>query len=168
MSWDGKGGNNPLTVVYWSRDWGEHVMGRLTQGLIEEHGRTLELKVICASFGNDHDHAKEGIVRSRVQAAANVFLELPVTASAARDIRYYDPFILIDLMGHTTGRIISVPGQKPAPIIINYLGYPGTMGGSFVDYAIVDRIVVPLTYHRGIGLKNSYTFLGHIRLIPYL
>ncbi len=142
-SWDGKGGNNPLTVVYWSRDWGEHVMGRLTQGLMEVHGHTSGFQLVCASFGNDHDHAKEGVVRSKVRAAANVFLELPATASAARDIHHCDPFILVDLMGHTTGRIISVPGQKPAPIIINYLGYPGTVGGPFVDYAIVDRIVTP-------------------------
>ncbi len=142
-SWDGKGGNNPLTVVYWSTDWGEHVMGHLTLGLMEVHGHMSGLHLVCASFGNDHDHAKEGVVHSRVRAAANIFLELPATASAARDIHHCDPFIFVDLMGHTTGRIISVPGQKPAPIIINYLGYPGTMGGSFVDYAIVDRIVAP-------------------------
>src|SRR5207237_5031372 len=32
---------------------------------------------------------------------------------------------------------------RPAPIQINYLGYPGTSGADFIDYIIVDRFVVP-------------------------
>jgi predicted O-linked N-acetylglucosamine transferase (SPINDLY family) len=32
---------------------------------------------------------------------------------------------------------------RPAPIQVNYLGYPGTMGANFMDYIIVDPFVVP-------------------------
>ncbi len=50
----------------------------------------------------------------------------------------------MDLMGHTTGR----PGPPfwqivPAPIQVNYLGYPGTMGAGFIDYLIADPTLIP-------------------------
>jgi predicted O-linked N-acetylglucosamine transferase (SPINDLY family) len=32
---------------------------------------------------------------------------------------------------------------RPAPIQVNYLGYPGTMGADFIDYVIADKIVLP-------------------------
>ncbi len=31
----------------------------------------------------------------------------------------------------------------PAPIQVNYLGYPGTMGARFIDYIVADRFVIP-------------------------
>src|SRR5262249_8354155 len=36
-------------------------------------------------------------------------------------------------------------------IQVNYLGFPGTMGASFIDYIIADRIVVPAE------LRNGYS-----------
>jgi protein O-GlcNAc transferase len=50
--------------------------------------------------------------------------------------------ILIDLMGHTRGSPLSVLAQRPAPIQVNYLGFPGTIGGSHIDYIIADRTLV--------------------------
>jgi predicted O-linked N-acetylglucosamine transferase (SPINDLY family) len=51
--------------------------------------------------------------------------------------------ILIDLGGHTTdGRILAL-AQRPAPIQVSYLGYPGSVGASFIDYIIADRFVIP-------------------------
>src|SRR5262249_4459020 len=32
---------------------------------------------------------------------------------------------------------------RPAPVQVNYLGYPGTMGAGFIDYVIADRITIP-------------------------
>ena len=36
--------------------------------------------------------------------------------------------------------------MRPAPLQINYIGYPGTLGAEWYDYIIVDRFIVPLTY----------------------
>jgi predicted O-linked N-acetylglucosamine transferase (SPINDLY family) len=33
--------------------------------------------------------------------------------------------------------------RRPAPIQVNYLGYASTMGASFFDYIIADRIILP-------------------------
>ena len=32
---------------------------------------------------------------------------------------------------------------RPAPLQVNYKGYPGTIGGDFMDYVVVDDFVVP-------------------------
>ena len=35
--------------------------------------------------------------------------------------------------------------MRPAPLQINYIGYPGTLGAEWYDYIIVDRFIAPLT-----------------------
>jgi predicted O-linked N-acetylglucosamine transferase (SPINDLY family) len=51
--------------------------------------------------------------------------------------------IVVDLNGLTQGGRLNVLAHRPAPIQVNYLGYPGTIGADFVDYIIADRIVIP-------------------------
>ena len=46
-------------------------------------------------------------------------------------------------MGYTRRARPSIFAFRPSPIQVNYLGYPGTMGASFIDYIIADRFVVP-------------------------
>src|SRR5262249_42994686 len=51
--------------------------------------------------------------------------------------------IAIDLNGITYNSRPAILAHRPAPIQVNYLGYPGTMGADFVDYVIADKIVLP-------------------------
>jgi protein O-GlcNAc transferase len=51
--------------------------------------------------------------------------------------------IAVDLMGYTREGRPGIFAVRAAPIQVAYLGYPGTMGAPYIDYAIVDRIVVP-------------------------
>jgi predicted O-linked N-acetylglucosamine transferase (SPINDLY family) len=46
-------------------------------------------------------------------------------------------------MGYTGQMRIDVLTQHPAPVTIEYLGYPGTMGVNFIDYIIADHQVCP-------------------------
>jgi predicted O-linked N-acetylglucosamine transferase (SPINDLY family) len=46
-------------------------------------------------------------------------------------------------MGYTQGARTQIPALRPAPIQVNYLGYPGTMGAAFMDYIITDRFITP-------------------------
>jgi predicted O-linked N-acetylglucosamine transferase (SPINDLY family) len=32
---------------------------------------------------------------------------------------------------------------KPAPVQVNYLGFPGTLGADYIDYIIADKVVIP-------------------------
>jgi predicted O-linked N-acetylglucosamine transferase (SPINDLY family) len=51
--------------------------------------------------------------------------------------------IAIDLNGYTAGARTSLFAFRPAPVQINFLGYPGTMGTSFHDFIVADAIVIP-------------------------
>ena len=61
-------------------------------------------------------------------------------------IRHDQIDILVDLAGHTGHNRLLTFARKPAPVQINYLGYPGTMGASFVDYLIGDAVVTPFEH----------------------
>jgi predicted O-linked N-acetylglucosamine transferase (SPINDLY family) len=51
--------------------------------------------------------------------------------------------IAIDLNGYTGDARTGILSRRPAPVQVNYLGYPGTMGAPFIDYIIADRMVIP-------------------------
>jgi protein O-GlcNAc transferase len=68
---------------------------------------------------------------------------------------------LVDLKGYTSGARLEIPAQRPAPIQISYLGFPGTTGADFFDYIITDKTVTPpieLPYYRekAIFLPDCY------------
>jgi predicted O-linked N-acetylglucosamine transferase (SPINDLY family) len=62
---------------------------------------------------------------------------------AARRIAAEDIAIAVDLKGWTTGARPHILGQRPAPITAHWLGHPGAIGASWIDYAIVDPVVAP-------------------------
>src|SRR5262249_2930106 len=45
---------------------------------------------------------------------------------------------------------------RPAPVQVNYLGYPGTMGAPYIDYIIADRTVIPPENQDGYSEKIVY------------
>ena len=51
--------------------------------------------------------------------------------------------ILVDLKGFTQDCRTEIMALRPAPIQVNFLGYPGTMGAAFIDYILVDDYIVP-------------------------
>ena len=51
--------------------------------------------------------------------------------------------IAIDLHGYTNNAWTEIFASRVAPIQINHVGYPGTMGSSFHDYIIADSFVIP-------------------------
>jgi hypothetical protein len=51
--------------------------------------------------------------------------------------------IAIDLMAFTKHSRPQILAHRPAPLAVNYLGYPGSMGAPFIDYIIADPTVVP-------------------------
>ena len=38
---------------------------------------------------------------------------------------------------------MGVFAQRPAPVQVNYLGFPATLGAPYIDYIIADKIVIP-------------------------
>ncbi|MEP7329458.1 MAG: glycosyltransferase, partial [Betaproteobacteria bacterium] len=133
-------GTGRLRIGYFSADFHSHATAFLAAGLFEHHDRS-RFEVIAYSIGRD-DHSP---MRARLVRAFDRFVDLhgrnPM--EMADVIRGDSIDILIDLKGHTEGASPLVLAQRPAPILVHYLGYPGTLGGGLVDYLIGDAIVTP-------------------------
>ena len=64
-------------------------------------------------------------------------------AAAAALIAAEEIDILVNLNGYFGESRMGIFAHRPAPIQVNYLGFPGTLGAPYIDYIIADRIVIP-------------------------
>ena len=129
-----------LRIGYLSADFHAHATAYLTAGLFEAHDRE-RFEIVGYSTGPDDRSA----MRERLSRAFDRFVDAAgwPAIRLAQTIRDDAIDILVDLKGHTEGAAPSVLALRPAPIQVHYLGYPGTLGGSLVDYLIGDPIVTP-------------------------
>ena len=129
-----------LTIGYLSADYYRHPTAYLVAGLIEQHDRE-KFKIIAYSNSRDDDCA----IRRRLEKAFDEFVDIRAMspARAAEQIRLDKVDILVDLKGHTLEAATAVMALRPAPVQVNYLGYPGSMGADYIDYIIGDRYVTP-------------------------
>jgi protein O-GlcNAc transferase len=151
-------GAEPIRVGYLSSDYHEHPTSYLIAELLERHDRR-RFAIHGYSTGPDD----RGPSRQRVIAACDGFVDLEriAHAKAARRIAADRIDILVDLNGCTAGARPRILAHRPAPIQVNYLGYPGTMGSAFMDYIIVDPVVAPAANQkwfdeRLVELPHSY------------
>jgi predicted O-linked N-acetylglucosamine transferase (SPINDLY family) len=130
----------PITVGYLSADFHAHATAWLIAELIEKHDRR-QVAVYGYSYGADDGSA----TRRRLVAAFDRFVDLKDAsfADAAERIAADEVDILVDLKGYTKDCRTEILALRPAPIQVNYLGYPGTMGAEFIDYILVDDYIVP-------------------------
>ena len=129
-----------IRIGYCSADFYDHATAHLAAGLFERHDRS-RFEVIAYSFGPDDGSE----YRRRLMAAFDRFVEVrdePFPATARR-IAGDGIDILVDLKGYTGGARSEIFALRPAPIQVNFLGYPGTTGAGFMDYIIADRTVIP-------------------------
>jgi predicted O-linked N-acetylglucosamine transferase (SPINDLY family) len=129
-----------LRVAYVSSDFRDHAMGHLVGGLFRIHDRAA-----FEIFAVSHGHDDRSDYRRRIEAEAEHFVD--VTSLNDRDaallLHRQGIDILVDLNGYTRGHRLGIAALRPAPIVATYVGFPGTSGASFIDYALVDRVVVP-------------------------
>ncbi|KDO30324.1 hypothetical protein SPRG_05035 [Saprolegnia parasitica CBS 223.65] len=132
----------PMRIGYLSFDFRNHPMGQLTVGAIEHHDKS-QTQIYGYSYGPNDGSEWRHRIASACHAFADVarLSDVEIASVIASDRIQ----ILIDLMAHTRGARVGICSLHPAPIVVNYLGYPGTMGAAFTDYAILDAFVVPPT-----------------------
>jgi predicted O-linked N-acetylglucosamine transferase (SPINDLY family) len=108
--------------------------------LFELHDKS-KFEIIGFSFGPD----KQDHMRKRAIAAFDQFYDIrdKTDQEAAQLSRDLGLNIAVDLKGFTLDARTGIFAYRAAPIQINYLGYPGTMGADFIDYIIADRVVIP-------------------------
>ncbi len=129
-----------LRLGYISSDFCTHAVAFMIAELFELHDRK-NFEIFGYSTGLDDQSA----IRSRLIASFDTFRDLSSCSyvEATETIAKDEIDILIDLQGHTRGARTQILANRPAPIQVSYLGFPGTMGADFIDYILVDDFVVP-------------------------
>ena len=129
-----------IRIGYFSSDFKEHATAYLIASLFELHNRE-DFEVLAYSWSvND-----ESLIRSRLQASFDYWYEVQnlTDIELAQLARSHNLAIAVDLKGYTQGARTSIFALRVAPIQLSYLGYPGSLGADFMDYCVVDHVVVP-------------------------
>jgi predicted O-linked N-acetylglucosamine transferase (SPINDLY family) len=127
-------GHDRVRLAYLSADFGEHAVATLMAGVFAHHDRT-RFETFAFSF------AKTAPLQSAFEHFSDVSGE--TDAAIAGMLRTHEIDIAVDLMGFTGESRLGVFARKAAPVQVNYLGYAGTMGASYMDYLIADATVIP-------------------------
>jgi protein O-GlcNAc transferase len=142
-----------IRVAYLSGDLRNHAVAYLVAGLFEAHDRT-RFETTALSFGP----AGNDEMRARLVPAFDRFVEVGGRSDreVAQLLRELEIDIAVDLQGHTQGSRPAILARRAAPVQVNYIGYPGTMGAVYMDYIIADRNVIPPEHQRFFSEKVVY------------
>jgi predicted O-linked N-acetylglucosamine transferase (SPINDLY family) len=137
--------HDKIRVAYISADFRDHATSWLAAGLFEHHDKSrFETTAVSLVADNGSE------MRARTRAAFDCFIdaERQTDVEIAALLRRMEVDIAVDLMGFASGCRPGILALRPAPVQVNYLGHPGTMGASYVDYIVADRIVIPDEHRR--------------------
>jgi protein O-GlcNAc transferase len=129
-----------IRVGYFSADFHNHATAWLMAELFEQHDR-VRFEWWAFSFGP----ASDDPIRPRLEAAFDHFIDVRGHSdeAVARLARSLDIDIAVDLKGFTQDQRAGIFALRAAPVQVNYLGYPGSMGLPEMDYLLADRHVLP-------------------------
>ena len=141
LHWSGQRRAHPkIRVGYVAGEFREQATAFLTTGLFEAHDKQrFELYAFDNGWGDG------SATRQRIARAFDAIIPIAGVAddSAAALIRQHEIDILVNLNGYFGQARTDVFGLRPAPIQVNYLGFPGTLGAAYMDYIIADQTVIP-------------------------
>jgi protein O-GlcNAc transferase len=142
-----------LRIGYFSADFKKHPVSYLMVKVFEAHNRDA-FEIYGYSIG---DSIKDSM-RDRLVGAFDVFRDVQdLSGAEIAVLAQRDKIDLaIDLSGHTKQGRPTIFANRAAPIQINYLGYPGTMGADFIDYIIADQNLIPKSSRRFYSEKPIY------------
>ena len=128
-----------IRIGYLCADYYDHPVAHLHVGVLENHNHD-EFEV----FGFSSCPPMDDKILQRIIPAFDHFFEVAnlTDLAIAELVRAQDIDILVNLSGYTLNARADVMTGRPAPVQVNYLGYPGTMGATYVDYLIADRQVI--------------------------
>jgi len=135
-----QGGERPLVIGYLSHDFRDHPVGHLVRRMFALHDRR-RFRINVYSYGPGDRHG----IQKAIAEGADSFAEIrDLGHAAAADRIHADGVdVLVELTGWTAQHRHEIVAQRPAPVQIAFLGYPGTSGAACYDYVVVDRTVAP-------------------------
>ena len=142
-----------LRIGYFSGDLKRHPVAYLIAKVIESHDRD-KFEIYGFSIGS----AEEDEMRRRLIKGFDTFFDVKDMndKSIAMLAKQNKIDIAIDLTGYTSPNRFGIFSYRAAPVQINYLGYPGTLGADFIDYIIADQNLIPIEYQKYYSEKPIY------------
>lgn len=133
-------GHGRIRIAYVSGDFKEHPVLKLMAGVFEKHDKR-QFETLAVSLDRDDRSA----IRRRAEASFDRFVEAAgkTDFEIARMLYAMETDIVVDLMGLTGKARHEIFAYRPAPVAVQFLGYPGTTGSPHVDYILADRAVIP-------------------------
>jgi protein O-GlcNAc transferase len=160
--------NNKIKVAYFSSDFADHhPIGRQVSELFELHDRNIFEIFLFSLKENRESLLKKRLINScdhYINVDNKTYLEI-VTIARSLNIS-----IAVDLNGYSSFAKTQIFFYRVAPIQINYLGFPGSMGSDVMDYLIADKTVIPRAYlekyaEKIIYLPNCYQVNDRLKKI---
>lgn len=129
-----------IRIAYISADFGEHPVALLLLETLTRHDRD-RFELYAFSLGPLHDDQ----MNRRITECFDRFLNVHESSDAdvADMARQLGVDIAIDLTGYTAQSRPGIFSNRAAPVQVNYLGFPGTLGAPYMDYMIADPVVIP-------------------------
>lgn len=129
-----------IRLGYLSGEFRDQATAILMAGLYERHDRS-RFEVIAIDNGS----ADHSAMTARLKRAFDGWIDIGALnhGQAAAKIREAEIDILVNLNGYFGKLRMEVFAQRPAPLQVNYLGFPGTLGAPYIDYLIADATVIP-------------------------
>ncbi|THD45487.1 MAG: glycosyl transferase [Bradyrhizobium sp.] len=135
------GAGKRLRIGYVSSDLREHAVGFALSEVFELHDKSK-----VEAFGYYMGEPRVGDpVQERMKAALDHWRPIAALSDlqAAELIAADEIDIVVDLNGYTKHARTKIFGYRPAPIIVNWCGYPGSMGSPYHHYLIADDYIIP-------------------------
>jgi predicted O-linked N-acetylglucosamine transferase (SPINDLY family) len=132
--------HDKIRIGYFSADFHNHATLHLMAEMFEKHDRS-RFELYGFSFGPESNDPW----RQRTQKCFDRFLDVRIKSDqdVAKSARELQIDIAVDLKGFTTDSRPNIFALRAAPVQVNYLGFPGTMGAGFIDYIVADKITIP-------------------------
>ena len=142
-----------IRIGYFSTDFKEHPVAYLIAKVLEKHNRD-QFDVFGYSLHGD----KQSKMRKRLIESFDCFINVQdmCDRDVALQARKDGIDIAIDLNGYTQNNRAGIFAYRAAPIQINYLGYPGTLGADYMDYIVTDKCLVPSEKQKYFNEREIY------------
>lgn len=148
--------NHKIRIGYFSSDFKHHPVSYLIIQLLELANRN-KFEIFGFSFSTIDTNSSDAFLNRLYKSFDFLFDLTTYSNSAALEfVRNQKIDIAIDLNGHTQEARTALFAERLAPIQINYLGFPGTMGSKYHDFIIADPQLIPPEYSQFYSEKIIY------------
>ena len=129
-----------IRIGYLCGEFREQATSFLMAGIYEQHDRGRFHVAAFDSRGGDGS-----ALRKRLENSFDAFTDISQLTDddAAAAIAAQEIDILVNLNGYFGVHRMGVFARQPAPVQVNYLGFPATLGAPYMDYILADAIVIP-------------------------